>query len=145
MSAAAEAVRNLLARYCELMDAGDFPGLADLLADAELADEQGRVFARGRAEVLDQWVARTILYDGSPRTRHVVANPRIEVDESAGVARCTSAYVVFQATPELALQPIISGRYADRFARSAAGVWGFTGRRYAVDLVGDLSHHLRSS
>lgn len=145
VEAAAEAIRNLLGRYCELMDAGDFAGLAALFSSAELADEKGRVFARGRDEVLAQWVARTILYDGSPRTRHLVANPVITVDDSSGLASATSAYVVFQATDDLPLQAIISGRYADRFARDITGRWAFVQRRYAVDLVGNLSQHLRAS
>ncbi len=52
-----------------------------------------------------------------------------------------SAYVVFQATDGLPLQPIVSGRYLDRFAGTAEG-WAFTERTITVDLVGDLSHHL---
>ena len=144
MSDAHEQIRNLLGRYCALMDAGDFAGLAALFADATLADEHGRAFATGSAEVLARWEAQTVLHDaGSPRTRHVTANPVIEVDEATGTATCTSAYVVFQGTDEFALQPIVSGRYADTFACDGDGRWRFTQRRYAVDHVGDLSHHLR--
>ncbi len=142
MSDGHEAIRNLLGRYCELMDAGDFTGLAALFVDAVLADEHGRVFARGSEEVLATWQAQTALHDGSPRTRHVTANSVIEVDESDGTGSARSAYVVFQATPDLPLQPIITGRYADRFARGADGSWRFVERRYAVDQAGDLSQHL---
>lgn len=145
MPDAHEAIRNLLGLYCERMDAGDFEGLADLFADARLADEHGAVFARGRDEVLAMWTAQTILYDGRPRTRHVTANPVIEVDDAAGIARVRSSYVVFQGTDDLPLQPIISGRYADEFARGGDGRWRWSERRYAVDHLGDLSHHLRSS
>jgi hypothetical protein len=39
------------------------------------------------------------------------------------------------------LQPIVAGRYLDRFAR-VDGAWRFAERRILVDLVGDLSRHL---
>ena len=151
MSDAHEAIRNLLGRYCELMDAGDFAGLAELFAYATLADEHGNVFATGSAEVLAMWQGQTLLYpvpgraehDGSPRTRHVTANPVIEVD--GDTATCRSSYVVFQGVDDFPLQPIVSGRYADTFARDANdGAWRWTERRYALDHVGDLSHHLRT-
>lgn len=143
MAEAQEAIRNLLGRYCELMDAGDFAGLAALFTDAVLADEHGTVFATGSGEVLAMWQRQTVLYDGSPRTRHVTANPVIDLDETAGTARARSSYVVFQQTEDLPLQPIITGRYADTFDRAADGRWRWRERRYAVDHVGDLSHHLR--
>jgi len=139
-----EQIRNLLGLYCERIDAGDFAGLAGLFADASLADEHGNVFATGPDEVLAMWQQQTILYDGSPRTRHLTANPVIDVDEETGTARARSSYVVFQGTDELPLQPIASGRYADTFRRDAQGTWQWSQRRYALDHAGDLSHHLRN-
>jgi 3-phenylpropionate/cinnamic acid dioxygenase small subunit len=112
-----------------------------LFADATLADEAGQVFATGADEIQTRWQFQTILYDGSPRTRHVTANPVIQVD--GDTAHCSSSYIVFQGTDDLPLQPIVTGRYADTFACGANG-WHFTQRRYAIDHVGDLSHHLRS-
>ena len=143
VSDAHEAIRNLLGRYCELMDSGQFASLAELFAHATLADEHGNVFATGSDEVHRMWAAQTFLYNGSPRTRHVTANPVIDVDEQAGIAQVSSSYVVFQGTDDLPLQPIVTGRYLDTFTRGATG-WHFTQRRYAIDHVGDLSHHLRS-
>ena len=152
MSEAHEAIRNLLGRYCELMDAGHFAGLAELFAHATLADEHGNVFATGAAEMRAMWEKQTILYpanpraehEGSPRTRHVTANPVIDVDEGVGVAQVSSSYVVFQGTDNLPLQPIVTGRYLDTFTRADDGTWHFAQRRYAIDHVGDLSHHLRT-
>ena len=143
MSDAHEQIRNLLGKYCELMDAGQFAGLAELFAHATLADEHGNVFATGSDEMHRMWDAQTILYDGKPRTRHVNANPVIDADEQAGIAQVSSSYVVFQGTEDLPLQPIVTGRYLDTFTRDDTGRWHFTQRRYAIDHVGDLSHHLR--
>ncbi|MNG30044.1 hypothetical protein D3C84_1155770 [compost metagenome] len=50
---------------------------------------------------------------------------------------------MFQATEQLPLQVIASGRYLDRFAR-IDGEWCFTAREYRLDLVGDMSRHLQN-
>ncbi|MBV9872254.1 MAG: nuclear transport factor 2 family protein [Frankiaceae bacterium] len=143
MSDAHEAIRNLLGIYCERMDAGDFDGLAALFNHARMTDEEGNVFATGTAEIAAMWHKQTILYDGSPRTRHITANPVITLSEGGTTARCRSSYIVFQDVPDVApLRPIISGRYVDTF-QSANSVWQWAERRYAVDHVVDLSHHLQ--
>ena len=136
-----EAIRNLLGRYCELIDAGDLDGVADLLAGAVLRDDAGNELARGRDGVARFYARTRIHADGTPRTRHVTTNSIIDVDEDAGTATARSAYVVLQATDTLPLQPIIAGRYRDRFARRE-GEWSFSERAFAVDLVGHLSDHL---
>ena len=54
-----------------------------------------------------------------------------------------SCFTVMQATAELPLQIIASGRYQDRFAR-IDGEWCFVERDYRqLDFIGDLSRHLR--
>ena len=130
MADAHEQIRNLLGRYCELMDAGDFAALADLFATARLCDEHGNAFATGRDEIRAMWDRQTILYDGTPRTRHITANSVIDVDDTNGTATARSSYVVFQGTDELPLQPIATGRYADTF--SAATTAAGTGRSGAT-------------
>ena len=137
-----EAIRNLLGRYCESIDAGDFDGVADLLAGAVLRQESGAEVARGRDAIAALYGATTRRHaDGTPRTRHVTANSIIEVDEATGTATARSVYVVLQATESVPLQPVVSGRYRDRFARTADG-WAFTERTITVDLVGELGDHL---
>jgi hypothetical protein len=53
-----------------------------------------------------------------------------------------SYFTVLQALPDLALQTIANGRYHDRFER-CDGQWRFAARRATVELVGDVSRHLR--
>ena len=92
---------------------------------------------------MQRFYAATRRYDdGRPLTRHLTTNMVIDVDETAGVASARSAFIVFQATQTLPLQPIVAGRYRDRFRRGDDGTWAFTERCFAVDLVGDLSEHL---
>ena len=145
MAESHEQIRNLLGRYCELIDAGDFEALAELFATARLCDEHGNAFATGSDEIRAMWDRQTILYDGSPHTRHITANPVIDVDDTNGTATSRSSYVVFQSVDNFPLQPIATGRYADTFARDDGGDWHWVERRYALDHAGDLSHHLRSS
>ena len=48
---------------------------------------------------------------------------------------------MLQGLPDFPLQPIVAGRYEDRFERAAGG-WQFAERRMFVELVGDVSRHL---
>lgn len=146
MLTAGDHVRNLLGRYCERLDAGDFDAVGALFAAGWLATEDGTVLASGAVEVADFYRRGTRLHDGSPRTKHLVVDTVLEPEEPDRlVAR--SSYVVLQAVEgELALQPIIAGRYVDTFARDpGAGAWAWIERRFAVDLLGDLTRHLAYS
>jgi hypothetical protein len=136
------AIEGLIFRYAERIDRGDFAGLGELFADGVIAGPDGSPLARGGAEVQRLYERTTRRYaDGTPRTKHVTSNLRVEVDEAAGRARADSYYTVLQALPDFPLQPIVAGRYEDRFER-AGGVWRFAERRMFVELVGDLSRHL---
>lgn len=139
----ADRIRNLLGAYCERIDAGDFDGVGELFAHGTLAaGDDGPAFCRGAAEVAAFYRAGTQLHDGSPATKHVVANTVFAEPEADGTVVVRSSYVVLQAAPGLALQPIIAGRYRDTFGRDELDAWCFVERRFFVDLVGDLSHHL---
>ncbi|WP_255326126.1 nuclear transport factor 2 family protein [Williamsia sp. D3] len=80
--------------------------------------------------------------DGTPRTKHVTTNIHLEID--GGSAAVRSYFTVIQAVSGLSLQPIIAGRYRDRFARTADG-WQFAERVVTIDLIGDVSGHLRGT
>jgi len=138
----ADAIRNLLGLYCELIDEGDFDGVGRLFAEGALADEHGHELARGAGAVAAFYRQVDKLYDGSPRTKHLVVNTIVEVDDDGASATARSSYVALQQTDALPLQAIIAGRYRDRFERDGAGGWRFAERRFSADLLGDLSHHL---
>jgi 3-phenylpropionate/cinnamic acid dioxygenase small subunit len=136
-----ESIRNLLGRYCELMDGAEWADLGALFTHARLVEEHGHLVAEGAEGVRRLYEGGTQLHDGRPGTRHVTANTVIEVADGGEAATARSSYVVFQAAPDLPLQPIIAGRYRDRFER-VDGAWRFAERCFYVDQVGDLSHHL---
>jgi 3-phenylpropionate/cinnamic acid dioxygenase small subunit len=136
------AVENLIARYAELVDAGDFAGLGEMFAHGVFGGE-GDAVVGGREAVEGIFRATVQVYeDGTPCTKHVTTNIRVDVDEELGTAQSHSYVTVFQARPELPLQPIVAGRYRDVFERHDE-VWRFTERHFTTDLVGDVSRHLR--
>ena len=142
MSDDADAIRNLLYRYAECIDAADFDGVAALFAHGAVSAPAMKEPARGTLAVARLYRSTSRVHeDGTLRTHHLVLNPIVEVNAAAGTATSRSRYVVLQATPKLPLQPIIAGRYRDRFERAGGG-WRFILREIQVDLVGDLSEHL---
>jgi SnoaL-like domain len=136
-------IANLLYSYTEYMDSGDFAGAASLFRHARLRVDGGGDSTVDADTMLSLWRGMVIVYsDGTPRTKHVVTNPIIEVDDDAATATCRSYYTVLQQTDGFPLQVIVTGRYHDRFERSD-GHWRFAYRDYSlIDAVGDISHHL---
>ena len=135
------AIENLIATYAELVDDGDFAGLGTLLAHATFTGSGAPVSGPDAIEKMFQDML--IVYDdGTPRTKHVTTNVIIEAEEEAGTAVSRAYFTVLQALSGLSLQPVASGRYRDRFERRD-GQWRFAERHVRVDLVGDVSRHLR--
>ena len=138
----ATAIANELYRYAELVDAGRFTELGELMEHCTFSyGTQGDPGPSGAAAIAASYRDMVVTYDdGTPRTRHLTTNPIIDVDGDAATVRST--YTVMQQAPDSAMQAIISGRYHDTMKR-IDGRWRFTERRFLVDLVGDLSRHLR--
>ena len=135
-----EQIRALIHAYAERIDTGDLDGLAELFADSTWRSGGRSEVFRGVEQVRRMYNG-VILYDGRPCTKHVITNVSIVCDGS-DVATARSYFTVLQATPSLPLQPIIAGSYHDEFTR-VDGTWRFSDRLIVVDLVGDLSQHMR--
>jgi 3-phenylpropionate/cinnamic acid dioxygenase small subunit len=137
----ADHIRNLLYAYAEAIDAGDIAALRDLFEHAAITLDGGATW-RGRHAGGDDsqpgpW--RATANGGGPKgTKHVVSNVIVAIEDGGQTASTRSTFMVLQATGELALQPIISGRYHDGFRR-IDGAWRFASRRYLVDLVGNAA------
>ena len=155
MSEAHEQIRNLIHRYAEAVDGGRFEVLAELFAFARVrvalgADEPGPALSGG--SVASTFGDGIILYpDGTPRTRHLVSNTIIEVDEEAGRATARSYNTTLQQVPGRDIEIIATARYEDTFERSG-DAWRFCDRviRHSSadgvhrDFIGDMSRHTRS-
>jgi 3-phenylpropionate/cinnamic acid dioxygenase small subunit len=136
-------IENLLYLYAERMDAGDFEAVAELFAHAEILAPSQETTVSGYEEVLSMYRHSARIYEqtGTPCTKHVTTNAIIEVDEKNDIATAKSYFTVFQALEDFPLQPIMAGRYHDRFER-IAGKWRFSERKMLPELYGDLSRHL---
>ncbi len=142
MDNSATAICNLLYRYAEAIDEGRLEDAAALFRHARI--ETGAAGPLDADGLLALWRRILIIHPcGTPRTRHLVTNPILDIDETAGTAKVSSCFTVLQSAADFPLQIIASGRYHDRFAR-IDGEWCFVERDYRqLDFTGDLSHHLR--
>jgi 3-phenylpropionate/cinnamic acid dioxygenase small subunit len=142
MSTSAVQISNLLYRYAECLDSGQLVEAAELFRHARIKVQSQGDFLDHTA-LLGIWQQRIKLYAcGTPRTKHVISNPIIDIDEAAGTATIRSYYTVLQGTDDLPLQPVAAGRYHDEFER-IGDVWRFSFRDYShLEMIGDLTGHL---
>ena len=140
------AITELLYRYAELIDAGDFDGVGQLLARATFGGTgpQGVSGGASIAKLFAMTTRRYPEHGNTPRTRNLVLNPIVEISaERTATARST--FCVVQDTETVPLQPIVVGRYFDAFScdpDDAPAAWYFTERKVDVQMVGDVSAHL---
>lgn len=144
-----QAIANLIYLYAERIDLGDFEGVGALFEHAVVTAEPGESGETiGAQAVTDMYTTWTRRYPSSTsptgwtlHTKHVTTNLQVHI-EAGGTAAATKAYfTVFMQTDTLPLQPIIAGRYHDRFEK-VGGAWRFTKRHMITDLQGNLSEHL---
>ena len=134
-------ILNLLHRYCELQDAADFVGVAELFRHSSYIVAGGQSHF-GYDEVYALKTKHDRTYDdGTLRTKHVTTNTILELDENGLRATARSYFTVLQQVDDHPLEIVIAGRYHDRFA-CRDGTWHLTERIIYCDLIGDLSRHL---
>ena len=135
-------ITELLYRYAELIDAGDFDGVGRLLARSTFGGPaSGSVSgAENIAKLFAMTTRRYPDHGNTPRTRHLVLNPIVELTGEA-TAATRSTFCVVQDTETVPIQPIVVGRYYDTFGRDEGG-WYFTARTVEIQMIGDVSAHL---
>ena len=138
-----DAICQLIYTYAERIDAGDFDGVGELLGHATVTFEGYDTAVAGPEAVTALYTATTRRYeDGTPKTKHQMTNVIVDLSDDEESATSRSYFTVLQAVPgQIALQPVIAGRYVDRFERIGHD-WRFVGMHVIVDLMGDLSAHL---
>jgi len=133
-------IEALVYGYAERIDAGDMEGVVDLFAHATWRSTLTGQVLRERAEVKAVY-DRIALYDGSPRTKHLMTNLVLDIEGSSATGR--SSFTVLQGiVPGERLRVVVAGRYFDRFERGPDG-WRFADRLFVLDLGGDQSQHFR--
>ena len=135
MSAQKE-ITDLMNLYCSAIDSGDLKTFAWLFANATW-------IAEGRVPGPESMNNMILYADGTPRTKHVITNLTLDIDEAASTASGHSYVTVYQQTPEFPLQAIFVGEYYDTFSLSAQG-WAFTRREIRHSLIGNMRAHLKT-
>jgi hypothetical protein len=144
-------ITNLIHGYAEALDRGDLEAVAAYFEHCTIRVDGLPNRARGSAEVLE-FFKPVLFYKGDstadqydpesvPATKHLTTNAIIEVADDLRTASARSYFTVIQGRPDFPLQPIIAGRYHDRF-ECVDRRWRFVERLEFIDLVGDLSRHL---
>ena len=136
-----QSIKNLVYSYAELLDTGDLEGLGRLFREATLRTKGSSEVLEGASAVQGLIESFVHLYDGIPSTKHLITNLIVEVDDDRKSATARSYYAALQTRPEFPLQPIIAGRWHDRFVRERAE-WRFADRLIYADLFGDLRFHI---
>jgi ketosteroid isomerase-like protein len=138
-----EEITRLLYTYAERIDAGDFAEVAQVFAHATLTFEGFGDVISGSEAVQALYERTTRRYeDGTPRTKHVMTNVMVFVDDDGQSATSRSYFTVLQAVPgALSLQPVIAGRYRNGYVR-VDDRWRVDSVHIIIDLVGDLAHHM---
>jgi 3-phenylpropionate/cinnamic acid dioxygenase small subunit len=141
-------IENLIFRYARLVDTADYDALGAMFAQGEITSNKGAERRDGAdalagAAAVERFYATTnkTYPDGSAKTHHVVTNLEFEDMDGGDEVRVRSCFTVFQATPALALQPIVCGRYGDVFTRTEHG-WRYRSKHIEVTLIGELRQHL---
>jgi 3-phenylpropionate/cinnamic acid dioxygenase small subunit len=133
-------IEALVYGYAERIDAGDMEGVVDLFAHATWRSTLTGQVLRDRSSVKAVY-DRIALYDGSPRTKHLITNLVVDVDGTSATGRCSFS-VLQGVVPGEPLHFVVAGRYFDRFERGPEG-WRFADRLFVLDLGGDQSRHFQ--
>jgi hypothetical protein len=137
-------ITDLVYGYAELMDAGDFAGIGQLLRYGSISVEGSDDIVSGAEAIEEKYTRWSTRYPdtGTPKTKHVITNVIVGIDPDASAALVRAYFTVFQAVADkLPLQPILAGRYRLSFER-VDGTWRFTNLHVLWDLSGDLSAHI---
>ncbi len=132
---------NLVYRYAELIDEGDFDGLGALFARGNIHFVPGGLSLRGASEVTD-FYQKTVIVDassGTPGTTHWTSNVIVQGDDQGLLAR--SRYQVTLNAGDVAPRLIATGRYFDHFSVEEGRVH-FSQRRIISEYMGDTTGHL---
>jgi 3-phenylpropionate/cinnamic acid dioxygenase small subunit len=120
--------------YAELLDRGDLEGVVAMFSRATWRSAATGTVLR-TPEELRAVYAQLIPGDGTPpRTRHLMHNLIIDVDDGADEASARCSYTVLEGgEPGEPVRILVVGRYEDRYARDGEG-WHLTDRLFHLDL-----------
>jgi hypothetical protein len=130
-------IAAIVHRYAELLDTGDVDGVVAMFARATWRSAATGTVLR-RPDELRAVYSSLLPADGPIRTRHLMHNLIVELDDSpdgdADHASARCSYTVLEGDdPGAPVRILLVGRYEDTYARDDAG-WYLTDRLFHVDL-----------
>jgi hypothetical protein len=135
-------IERLIHLYAHRIDAGDIDGFAALFEHGTLHFRGLAPPATGSDDVRELISGLVILYDGSPRTKHMMANTIIDVADDRASAIGRTCVQILHGLPGEPITTIATAVYDDTFVRRD-GTWWFGTRVARASLVGDMTTHLR--
>jgi hypothetical protein len=135
-------ITHLIYTYALYIDQGKLDKAAELFTHATVKIP-GSIEPADHKAFLQLLQKVVIIYpDGTPKTRHLISNPMIEIDEELGKATATSTFTVLQQTEALPLQIVATGYYNDRFEKHNDR-WRFSHRESTLPhIYGNIQHHI---
>jgi len=118
-------IRQLVSRYCFVVDDRDLDGMADCFtADGSFRSADGVMDAQGRDAIIEQYHGRfAVLGPGIHVTHdHVVDFDESDADRATGRVSCSAELV------RLGKPMLVALRYHDEYRRDADGRWRFSDR-----------------
>jgi hypothetical protein len=134
-------IEALVYGYGALIDTGDFEGVVALFKDATWRSAETGQALRDPAAVAAVYDQIVRYEDGTPRTKHVITNLKVDFAPDGQSASGSCYFTVLQGVvPGEPLQVVVAGRYDDRYERGPDG-WRFADRLLTGQLAGDMSRH----
>ena len=137
-------IRNLLFRYCWLVDQGKYDELAEMFDEADIYFQDTLAIHHDKVAYANSFKQSNIHYepDNSLRTTHMCIDPYILIDEENGTASAMHYTVVLQGmTNRFPPQIICIDLKYDTFKRTPEGKWKFASRKMGNRCLGDMSFH----
>ena len=126
-------IAAIVHRYAELLDGGDVEGVVALFSRATWRSAATGTVLRTPDELRAVY-SSLVPADGPIRTRHLMHNLIVELDDGAREASARGSYTVLEGgDPGAPVRVLMVGRYEDRYARDEEG-WYLTDRHFHVDL-----------
>jgi hypothetical protein len=142
-----EEIRALAYEYTFALDEGDFAAVAAVLGAGTLRIEaRGMADStiRGAAEIERFYRDQVVVYDGDPRTRHVISNHLVRIDDGGRRATSRCYFTVLQKAPCNPYEIVVGGQYKDTF-ELVDGRWAFDEKVIRVDYLNEISRHFKIS
>lgn len=138
------AIEQLLYRYAENIDGGDFDALARMFDRGAVVSLPSGWRLEGYSALKEFYQRQIIVYPqtGTPCTSHQVSNVVVELNAQQDRAAVRSLFVVRQALEGREAFEVMSGRYSDHLAFDGVR-WYFTERKILPVSFGDLTCHFR--